>query len=193
MESRTEKRLFTVDELYQMDQAGLFRNQNVELIRGEIFLMAKGNRHQSRVDRANDLFMNALGKVALVRVQGPLFIDNYNLPEPDIQLVRRRPDYYDSEHPSPKDVFLVLEISDSSLTRDREVKLALYAISGVTEYWIEDIQQHAILVFRNPSGDTYNTQLTYHRGDWLSTLAFPDIRLKVEDILGPVSANEASG
>src|SRR5215510_4407147 len=99
MESRTEKRLFTVDELYQMDQAGLFKNQHVELIRGEIFLMSKGKRHQSRVDRVNELFMDAFGRKVLLRVQGPLLIDAYNLPEPDILVLRRRADYYDTEHP----------------------------------------------------------------------------------------------
>jgi Uma2 family endonuclease len=186
MESKTEKRLFTVDELYRMDEVGLFRNQTIELVYGEIFLMSKGRRHQSRVDRATDVLMDAFGRVALLRVQGPLLIDSYNLPEPDIQLVRRRSDYYDSEHPGPKDIFLLLEISDSSLAHDRDVKLALYAISGVSEYWIEDIQQDAILVFRDPSGDTYKTQLTFRRGESLSALAFAGIQLRVEDFLGPL-------
>jgi Uma2 family endonuclease len=185
METKISKRFFTVDELYRMEGAGLFKNQNVELIGGEIFLMPKANRHQSRVDRANDVFMHAFGKTVLLRVQGPLLIDDYNLPEPDIQVVRRRADYYDSAHPTPKDVFLLLEIADSSMTHDRDVKLALYAISGVTEYWIEDIQRDVILVFRDRSGDTYKTRLTFCRGDSVSTLAFPDIQFKVDDILGP--------
>jgi Uma2 family endonuclease len=168
-----------------MDHAGLFKNQHVELIRGEIFLMSKGKRHQSHVDRVNDLFMNAFGKRVLLRVQGPLLIDNYNLPEPDILVMRRRTDFYDTEHPGPKDVFLLLEISDSSIVHDREVKLALYAISGVSEYWIADIRQDVIPVFRDPARDTYTTHLTFHRGgDSLSALAFPDIQFKVEEVLG---------
>jgi Uma2 family endonuclease len=184
MQSETTKKLFTVEELYRMDQAGFFKDQHVELIHGEVFLMAKGNRHQSCVDRANDVFREAFGRKVLLRVQGPLLIDEYNLPEPDVLLLRRRDDYYEPAHPGPKDVLLVVEISDASLSHDRETKLTLYAIAGVAEYWIEDIQRGEILVFREPSDDAYRTQQTFHRGESLSTLAFPDIFLKVDDLLG---------
>ena len=104
MEIETRKRLFTVDELLQMDKAGLFRNQHVELIHGEIFLMSKGNRHQARVDRVTDLFGHSFRGRANLRGQGPLLVDQYNLPEPDIMLIRWRADFYESAHPGPQDV-----------------------------------------------------------------------------------------
>jgi Uma2 family endonuclease len=184
METETRKRLFTVDELHQMDKAGLFRNQHVELIGGEIFLMANGNRHQARVDRVTDLFGHFFRGRANLRGQGPLLVDQYNLPEPDVMLIKRRSDFYESAHPGPADVFLLLEISDSSITHDRDVKLALYAIAGIPEYWIEDIREDVVLVFRDPIGDTYSTQLTFRRGESISCRAFPDVQFKVEDILG---------
>ncbi len=173
-----------MDELYRMDEAGLFPDRKVELLHGEIFLMPQGSRHQSRVDRLNVLLTSAFNGKAIARIQGSLFIDEYNLPEPDAMLIRLRSDYYEAGHPRPADVFLLVEISDSSLDRDLEVKLALYAISGIREYWIEDVQENALLVFRDPVEDDYKTRLTLHRGKTVSPLAFPDIHFKVEEILG---------
>ena len=184
MERKTQKRLFTVDELYQMDKAGLFRNQRVELIGGEIFLMSKGNRHQARVDRVTDLFAHVFRGRAILRGQGPLVVDRYNLPEPDIMLIRWREDFYESGHPGPQDVYLLLEISDSSIEHDLDVKLAVYAIAGIGEYWIEDIQGDVLLVFRDPEGDAYRTKLTFRRGHSIACRAFADIPVKVDDLLG---------
>ena len=139
MQPSADKKLFTVDELYRMEEAGLFQDERVELLHGEIFLMPSGSRHQARVDRLNVLLVSTIGTRAIVRIQGPLFVDNYNLPEPDAMLIKSRPDFYEHKHPGPEDVLLIIEIADSSLERDREVKLALYAIAGIREYWIEDI------------------------------------------------------
>jgi Uma2 family endonuclease len=139
MQPSADKKLFTVDELYRMEEAGLFQDERVELLHGEIFLMLSGSRHQARVDRLNVLLVSTIGTLAIVRIQGPLFVDNYNLPEPDAMLIKSRPDFYEHKHPGPEDVLLIIEIADSSLERDREVKLALYAIAGIREYWIEDI------------------------------------------------------
>lgn len=184
MQSSMDKKLFTVDELLRMDEAGLFSNERVELIHGEILLMPKGNRHQARVDRITALFARKLGDRVIVRIQGPLLVDNYNLPEPDAMLVKPRVDFYESGHPRPEDILLLMEVADSSIQRDLEVKLALYAISGIREYWIEDVVKDALLVFRDPAGDQYKTCLTLHRGDSVCPLSFPDIQFKVDEILG---------
>jgi Uma2 family endonuclease len=184
MQSSMDKKLFTVAEVLQMDQAGLFRNQRVELIHGEILLMPKGSRHQARVDRITALFAQELGGRAIFRIQGPLLVDNYNLPEPDAMLMEPRADFYESGHPRPENILLLMEVADSSIQRDREVKLALYAISGIREYWIEDVLKDALLIFRDPAGDKYETCLTLRRGDTASPLSFPDIQFKVDQILG---------
>jgi Uma2 family endonuclease len=184
MRTGTTKRLFTVDDLYRMDKAGIFTNERVELIRGEVFVMTIGSRHAARVERARDLFNRLLsGKVA-VRSQNPVWIDDYNLPQPDVIVTKPRDDYYELQHPRVEDTFFLLEVSDSSLEHDREVKLAVYAISNIREYWIENISEDALLVFRDPESDHYATCLTLRRGDTRSPLAFPDVQIKVEDLLG---------
>jgi Uma2 family endonuclease len=184
MQPSADKKLFTVDELSRMEEAGLFQDERVELIHGEIFLMPTGSRHQARVDRLTALLVSAVGARAIVRIQGPLFVDKYNLPEPDAMIIKSRPDFYEHKHPAPEDVVLLIEIADSSLDRDREVKLALYAIAGVREYWIEDIQADVLLVFRDPVEDHYQTTLTFHRGQTLAPLLLPEIHWSVDEVLG---------
>ena len=168
MQSSMDKKLFTVDELLRMDEAGLFRDERVELIHGEI----------------TAVFARRLGDRAIFRIQGPLLVDSCNLPEPDAMLLKPRTDFYESEHPRPENILLLVEVADSSIERDREVKLALYAISGIQEYWIEDVLRDALLIFRDPAGDKYETCLTLNRGDTASPLSFPDIQFKVDEILG---------
>jgi Uma2 family endonuclease len=184
MEFSADKKLFTVDELSRMEEAGLFQDERVELIHGELFLMPTGSRHQARVDRVNALMTAAIGSRAIVRIQGPLFIDKYNLPEPDLMLMKARADFYEHHHPEPGDILLLFEIADSSIERDREVKLALYSIAGVQEYWIEDIKGDELLVFRNPVEDRYQSALRFHRNQTLSPVAFPDIPFSVDQLLG---------
>jgi Uma2 family endonuclease len=169
-----------------MEEAGLFQDERVELIHGEIFLMPTGSRHQARVDRLNALFTSMMATRAIVRVQGPLLVDDYNLPEPDVMLMKPRSDFYEHQHPRPSDVILVVEIADTSMERDREVKLALYAIAGIQEYWIEDIQAEQLLVFRNPAKDHYETALTFHRGQTVALSTMPDVQVNVADVLGKI-------
>jgi Uma2 family endonuclease len=184
MQPSADKKLFTVRELSRMEEAGLFQDERVELIHGEIFLMPTGSRHQARVDRLTALLGSNVSGRAIVRIQGPLFLDNYNLPEPDAMLIKSRPDFYEHKHPGPEDVLLIMEIADSSLERDREVKLALYAIAGIRECWIEDIQADTLLVFRDPMEDHYHTILKFQRGQTLAPLALPEVQFSVDGILG---------
>jgi Uma2 family endonuclease len=103
---------------------------------------------------------------------------------PDVSILKPRKDYYRSGHPGPDDVYLVIEVSDTTLSYDRDVKLAMYAISGIPELWIEDLQGDVLLVHREPSGDLYKTCLMFGRGDSVSPVAFPDVTLKVDELLG---------
>ena len=179
------KRLFTVDEYYRMGEAGILTEKDrVELVNGEIIVKSPiGPKHQADVDRTNDAFTALLRGKAIVRIQGPVRIDNYNEPQPDISVLKFRTDFYAAKHPGPKDILLAVEVSDTTIRYDKEVKLAIYAISQIPEYWIEDLNHDVILVFRNPEGDDYKTQLTFHRGKSISPLAFPDLSFKVDDLL----------
>jgi Uma2 family endonuclease len=186
MRTYPAKKLFTVEEYYRMAEAGILSPRDrVELIRGEIIEMSPiGRRHAAAVDRATDLFTAFLRGRANVRVQNPVRMDDYNEPQPDISLLHLRSDYYASGHPTPGSTYLVLEVSDASLQYDRETKLAVYAISGIPEVWIENLRDDVLLVYRDPSSDSYRTSLSLRRGDTVSPLAFPDLTFAVSDILG---------
>jgi len=186
MRADVTKKLFTVDEYYRMLDAGILsENDRVELIEGEIIQMSPiGNRHMACVDRANDLFTTAFKGRALVSVQNPLRLNKYNEPQPDIVVLKPRADYYASKSHTPEDTFFVIEVSDTTVRYDTNIKLPIYARTGVAEVWIENLQEDLLLVCRNPTPTKYRSQLELHRGDSISPLAFPDVVFKVEELLG---------
>ena len=186
MPTETTKKLFTVDEYYRMADAGILtEHDRTELINGEIIQMsAMGSRHAAVVTRVNNLLVPLFKDKALLRPQLPLRLNDFNEPEPDIVLLKPRRDCYSSRHPGPADVFLVLEISDSSLKYDRDIKLPIYARFLVPEVWIVDLPGDAVLVYRDPSEGGYATSLSFRRGDAPSCFAFPDVELPIEEVLG---------
>jgi Uma2 family endonuclease len=147
-----------VSAYYRMAEAGiLMPNDRVELIDGEIFDMVPiGSVHAGKTNRLNRLFARvASDGLALVTVQGPLRLDLYNEPEPDLMLLKPRKDDYQDRHPNAADVLLLVEVSESSLVHDRGTKLPLYARFGVPEVWIVDLRAAAVEVYREPAGDAY--------------------------------------
>jgi len=186
MRAEVTKKLFTVDDYYRMAEAGILTPEDrVELIEGEIIQMSPiGNRHAGCVNRATDLFTFVFRGKATVTVQNPVRLNKYNEPQPDLVLAKPRADYYASKHPTGEDVFLVLEVADTTLRKDRNVKLPIYARLEVPEVWIEDLAHDRILVFRDRAAKSYKTSLTLRRGDSLSVAAFPEVTFKVEDLLG---------
>ena len=180
------KKLFTVDEYYRMADAGIFtEDDRVELIEGEIIQMsAIGHRHMVCVNRANDLLTSALKGKAVVSIQNPLRLNQYNEPQPDIVVFKWRADYYASKPYTPEDTLFVIEVSDTTLRYDTKIKLPIYAANGISELWIENLKEDVLLVCRHPAKKTYKTQLTLRRGDSISPLTFPGTSFKVEDLLG---------
>jgi Uma2 family endonuclease len=185
-ETEAAKKLFTVDDYYKMLDAGILRDDDrVELIEGEIIEMSPmGSRHAAVVTCVTDVIVPLLKGNALLRPQLPLRLNEFNEPEPDIVVLKPRPDCYSSRHPGPADVFLVLEISDSSLKYDRDVKLPIYAAARLPEVWIADLPGDVVLVYREPSGKRDRTSLSFRRGDSLSCLKFPQIQLAAGHLLG---------
>ena len=186
MQIEAPKKLFTVDEYYRMAEAGILGPEDrVELIDGEIIEMSPiGIRHLSCVNRATEAFITAFKGRAVVSPQNPLRLSNYTEPQPDLVLLKPRADYYAAKHPYAEDALLVLEVSDTTLRYDRNVKLPHYAAAGIPEVWIENLQEDLLLVCRDPSGNDYKTQLTLQRGDSVSIAAFPDVTFNVADLLG---------
>lgn len=183
--SKIVKRLFSVEDFYRMGEAGIFQpGERVELIRGEIVVMSPiGPRHQAAVDRGNQAWVQLLSGRAIVRPQGPAILDRFAAPQPDFALLRTREDFYARKHPGSNDIFLIIEVSDSSFEYDSTVKLALYAILRIQEYWIADLQHDRLLVHLDPQGDTYRTVRELHRGDSVAPRLLPDCRIGVDVFL----------
>ncbi|HBW92292.1 MAG TPA: hypothetical protein DEG17_26360, partial [Cyanobacteria bacterium UBA11149] len=133
----TPKR-FTIEDYHRLIDLGfLTENDRVELIRGELMeMIAKGTPHTVCNTRCCRELTLLLQRRAIIRGQEPITLFPYSEPEPDIVIARYRPDDYLSGHPTPVDIFLVAEVADSTLKYDKEVKLQLYAESGITDYWI---------------------------------------------------------
>jgi Uma2 family endonuclease len=176
---------FTVDEWHQMIEAGVVRKgQRLELLDGEIFEMALIGPHRaSVVDRLSHLLVTRFGHVAIVRVRGPVTVDQRSEPQPDLTLMRRRSDFYRKAHPGPHDTFLIAEVADSSFDYDH-AKLRIYARTGVEEVWIVDLRGDRVEIHRRPHDGVYVEMRFAERGEDLACLAFPDITLGVADILG---------
>ena len=140
-----------------MGERGVLRaDARVELIDGEIIDMAPiGSRHAALVERLADILRAAVRDRFMVRTQQPLAINEYSEPEPDIALVRRRADYYVDAHPSARDVLLIVEVAQSSLHYDSDVKVPFYARNQIPEVWVVDVERHCIKRAVGVQGDVY--------------------------------------
>jgi Uma2 family endonuclease len=147
----------TVQDYYRMAEVGLLApDARVELIEGEIIDMPpSGSPHAGILTRLHERLFLAVHGTATVREQIALHLDDFSEPEPDIVLVKRRSDDYVRSHPTPPDVLLVIEVSQSSLRFDRKRKLPLYARHGIPEYWIVDVIRPVLHIFHTPQGERY--------------------------------------
>jgi Uma2 family endonuclease len=155
----TQIRQLTSTEYYGMMQSGIIREgERVELILGQIFTMAaKGTRHTVSTTRLITELPMLIQRRAIVRCQDPITLPNNSEPEPDIVIARLRSDDYVNSHPSPADIILVIEVADSSLKFDRDVKVPLYAAAGISEYWIVNLIDDRLEIYRQPEGDIYTS------------------------------------
>lgn len=192
MLAHAAKRLFTVEEYHQMVASGLLREDDrLELLEGEILEMRPiGSRQSAAVNRANRLFTATLIGRAVVGIQNPVRLSDLSEPQPDVALLKPRPDFYEEAHPEPGDILLLLEIADTSISFDREVKLPLYAASGISEVWLLDLATGVLEVLRDPRSASYRSILRLTAGETVAPLAFPDVLVDVAALTGssPVSS-----
>ena len=183
-EPEPKRRLFTVDELFAMVEAGIVaEDERIELLDGEILVMPPiGDLHADGTDRLDESFKEQLRRRARVRVQGPVRIDDNSLLQPDIAVLRLRDDYH-RRTPTPADVFLLIEVADSSLQIDREVKLARYAAAGIPEVWIANVGARHVEGYSDPVDGVYRSRRVVTAEGSISPLAFPDVALAVGDFL----------
>jgi len=168
-------------EYERLGQEGFFDDdERVELLEGVIVQMSpRGTRHDAAIERLNRFFVLALADRAVVRPQLAYAASDISEPEPDLAIVAAGD--HDLAHPA--EAFLLIEVADSSLSKDRRVKGRIYAAAGVPEYWVVDVTAGAIEVSTNPAGDAYGETRVARRGESIRLQAFPDVEIAVSDVV----------
>ena len=177
-------RLITVAEYDRMIEAGIYtENDRIELLNGEIIeLIPKGPKHVYFNEKIADILKEKLGKTADVRSQNPIILDDFSEPEPDIVLAIPPRENYLENHPTSSDILLVMEISDTTLTYDREAKAKAYSRNGIQQYIVLNVQDNSLEDYRQPAADGYQSKQTYRNSDKFNLTAFPDIEINVDDL-----------
>jgi Uma2 family endonuclease len=183
---RIPRRRFTVTEFHRMAEVGVLSDHDrVELLDGQVVQMSPiGVPHASSVDRLAAVLMRRLAGRANVRVQGPIVLDRFSQPQPDVSVLAARPDFYRAGHPRPRDVLLAIEVMDSSEGYDRTLKLPLYAKAELREVWLVDLKAEHLDVYRRPALRGFREHRTFTRGQAIAPLAFPRTRFRVAELLG---------
>jgi Uma2 family endonuclease len=180
------RRRFTVAEYHRMAEAGvLTEDDRVELLDGVIVRMSPiGRPHSSTVARLHTLLVRRFSRYATVWGQNPIVLDRWSEPQPDLCLLASKADFYLSADVRPRDVLLAIEVMASSRSYDRSLKLPLYAKAELREVWLVDVRAQTVNVHRRPALRGYREQHTYGRGEAIVPLAFPRLRIRVNEILG---------
>ncbi len=177
----------TVEEFRRLaDAEGWDEDTRVELLDGEIVWMSPINDpHAASVRRLTQLFSRAFGAdLAQVSVQNPIRIEHYDEPQPDVALLRRRPDFYASATPTPDDVLLLVEVADTTLRTDLGRKARIYASGGVSEYWVVDLNNRVLYVHRSASGATYAERWVLAPDERVAAGFAPHLEFGVEEVTG---------
>ena len=179
------KHLTNLDEWRRLGEANIFPPESrLELINGEILEMAPiGFNHAGHINRLVKLLTRLIPDDVIPSVQNPLQLDDLSEPDPDFMLLKPNDDFYSSRHPYSNDVLLLIEVADSSLTFDQNQKLHLYALHGIPEYWLLNLNDACLEVYRKPNGEVYAEKTTLRAGDTLTLSQLPEITLSIADIL----------
>jgi len=169
-----------VAEYYQMGVGGVFgEDDRVELIDGEVMEMTPiGARHAACVNRLTRLLVVALADQAVVSVQNPVRVSHWSVPQPDIAVLRLRPDFYAEKLCEPADVLLLIEVAETSGAYDRSVKVPLYLAAGVPQVWVVDLPGEVV--------DVFDVAGRFRRGtgETITPVGLPDLAVEVAAILG---------
>jgi Uma2 family endonuclease len=179
------KHRFSVKEYNRMTETGVLKpDARVELLNGEIIDMSPiGPFHGGVTIYLNGIFAAACRGRWMTSVQNPLHLDDHSEPQPDLLLLTPSPDFYRKRHPQPQDVFLVIEVSDTTLVFDREEKLPAYGRAGIPEVWIVNLIDLAVEIYREPHFTGYEKKLILRAGDKAIPTAFPDAAVDVAELL----------
>lgn len=172
----------TVNDYHKMAEAGILtEDDRVELIEGELIDMAPiGSLHADYVDRLAELLISRIGGKFRVRIQNPIQLDDYSEPEPDVVIAQNRS--YQEAHPGPQDILLLIEVADTTLKYDRDIKIPLYARCGIPEVWLIDVQKQRLEIHRQPSQEGYRQILLPANIEAVSPLLTPEIAIRLAEL-----------
>ena len=184
MTIQLEQRLLTVNEYQQMVAAGILdEDDRVELLNGQLIKMSpSGSKHAACVEKITAYLRHLLDNKTMIRSQNPIILGHYSEPEPDIAVVLRKDNYYADHHPIPGEIYFLVEVSDTSSEKDRQVKSAIYAAAQIPEYWIVNLAKQEIEVYQQPEGDQYQSKQTYSKEDEIHLSDF-NLSLSVKALL----------
>ncbi len=179
-----DARLISVKEYDQMIEYGILTTKDkVELLYGVIIKKTpKGTKHAALNDLVGEIFREKLRNQIIVRNQNPIVLDDFSEPEPDIVLAKPPREKYFENHPTPEDILLIVEISDTTLGRDRFAKGSAYAKAGIRQYLVLNVAEETVEDYRNPSADGYGSKQTLRKNESFTLDAFPEIEIKVDDL-----------
>jgi Uma2 family endonuclease len=174
---------WSIEDYHRILNAGVFDNQSVELLKGEIINMPpEGESHAYFSSTAAEYLMQLLSDRALIRSAKPITLPNDSEPEPDIAIVKRLGREYLEHHPYPQNIFWLIEYSDSTLEKDLDLKTKVYAEVGIPEYWVVNLRKRQVVVFRDPEDSDYLSKFTISEGT-INPLTFPEVCVSVESIV----------
>ncbi|WP_427161180.1 Uma2 family endonuclease [Aliinostoc sp. HNIBRCY26] len=188
--SVAQAKRFTLDEYHKLIELGfLHEDDHIQLINGELIQMvSKGTAHETCLRKLLKELPKVIGDRATLQSQAPITLPPNSEPEPDFAIVQNRLDDYFSAHPSPADVLLVMEVADSSLSYDQDVKIPLYAQAGISDYWIFNLFDNYLECYNDPYQDHqgkygYSTKRIFLHNQVISFPCFPDLSIDLNNIL----------
>ncbi len=180
-----------VEDYEKMVEYGIFgEDDKIELWEGVLVTMSpKGSKHANAVRRIDRIIEKELGESVVFSAQDPIRLDDFSEPEPDVALLVPPIEKYDDGHPTPEDIFLVMEIPDTSVEKDRR-KAISYARNGIGQYLLFNLNTNEVEDYREPTADGYRFKKTHDADASFNLVAFPEVEIKVADLLPPQSAGE---
>lgn len=176
---------FRVEDFRKMTEVGILPEESGwEIIDGYLIdKMSIGSNHAGIVNILTQKLIVLLAGKAVVAVQNPIHIDDYNEPEPDIALLKSRNDFYRKSLPTPEDVLLLVEVSDSTLEYDRDIKKAIYAEAEIAEFWLVNLKENTIECYSQPKNGNFRLAQIFEKGETVKSKSIENLTLEVEEIL----------
>ncbi len=174
---------WSIRDYHQMIETGLLDERKVELICGEIIEMSpEGAPHSYHCSEIGEYLRRILGDRAKIREAHPITLTDSSEPEPDIAIVSNLSTRYRDRHPYPEDIFWLIEVANSTLAKDLGLKKDNYAKAGIEEYWVLNLQESVLVVFRDLINSEYRS-IAHFTSGLISPLAFPDISIDIQKLL----------